>query len=456
MTERINDEFLEKIMTKSMLVDKQFLVLLANVFEPHYFTQSVVSKIFECAKKHLEEYNQIPPRDVIINTLNDENVSEFFEELDSIDFNVSQNYDYLISNSNIYLKDQAIKQALVDSVDIVESNGETAFIRQKIEDALAKDLLFDLGLPYFGMLGERLKRIFTASEIRIPTYFPLFDEYINGGFPALTLSVLVAQIHGFKSNTMANWASRQVLHGHNVVLLTLEMSQDMFAERFDSIFSNLDIGRMYQFDEQKKELVKRLKELKNQNNHGDIYIKQFPTGSCSVKDFRIYLRELKIRDIIPDIIYVDYINLMKSALKKSDDLYSSIKSVAEELRALSFEFGTPVVSVSQLNRAGGFVGFEELDFHYIAESMGVPATADFMAVLGKDEDKLIYENELGCKILKNRLGGRIGEVLNLYVDDKSLKMYDESEFDFWQQNSIGNTGRRRTEGNTGRRRTDET
>ncbi len=237
------------------------------------------------------------------------------------------------------------------------------------------------------------------------------------------------------SNVMTNFASRQVLHGHNVVMLSLEMSQDMNAQRMDSIYSLMDINRMY-FDLNQRVLIDRLTELKRNNlDRGELIIKHFPTGAASVRDFRVYLRELIIRGLDIDIIYVDYINLMKSAYKEYNNLYSSVKSVAEELRALSFEFETPVVSVSQLNREGSFVGFAELDFNYIAESMGLPATADFMTIMGIDQDRLIYENELHYKIVKNRLGGRVSEIDKFYYDKKTLKMYDALEQDLWVEDA---------------------
>jgi hypothetical protein len=134
---------------------------------------------------------------------------------------------------------------------------------------------------------------------------------------------------------------------------------------------------------------------------------------------------------MPSIVYVDYINLMKPAILKDGGLYGAGKAISEELRALSFEFGIPFVSVSQLNREGTFVGFEELDFNYISESMGVPATADFMSMMGADEDSLIYESELHNKIVKNRLGGRVGDTWKCYYDTRTLKIYDELEMDLW-------------------------
>jgi replicative DNA helicase len=438
----IDPERLEKFILKGCLVDKSFLVMVSNVFVPEYFQNEQISKIFKKVSEHFEEFQNIPNETIITSSFTEDRdiISSELSDIRRIDFDVSANFDYLVKNTNIYLKDQAIKKALVESINDVENQAPLDNIRKRIEDALCKDLKIDLGLSYFRELGERLRRIFTATDTRIKTYYPTLDELLNGGFPPFTLSVLVAKIHGFKSNTMANFAARQVLNGHNVVLLTLEMSEDMFAQRFDAIYSRLDINRIY-YGDQKRALQQRLLEIKRslavdaanltRGVKNDLYIKQFPTGAASVKDFRIYLRELKIRDIKPDIIYVDYINLMKSLYKKTDDLYGSVKSIAEELRALSFEFEAPVVSVSQLNREGTFVSLGDVGYNYISESMGVPATADFMSIFGIDENAWIYESELHSKIVKNRLGGRVGDIWKSYYDSRSLKMYDESELDMW-------------------------
>ena len=432
----VDPELLEKLIIKGCMLDKTFLILVSNVFVPEYFQNDRIAKIYNIISKHFEEFHSIPNETLIIGAGTTTDRQEIQSELDdirAIDFDLATNYDFLVKNTNTYLKDQAIKKALVDSVNIVENQGQIDNVRKQIEDALCKDLKVDLGLSYFKDLGERLTRIFTTTDVRIPTYFPSFDEYLNGGFPPLTLSILIAAVHGHKSSTMANFAARQVLHGHNVVLLTLEMSEDMFAQRFDAIYSHLDINRMYHGD-MKRDLVRRLQDVKRGVTN-DLYIKQFPPGTASVRDFRIYLRELKIRGIIPSIIYVDYINLMKSALTKAEDLYSSVKSISQELRAMSFEFEAPVVSVSQLNRAGSFVGFEEVSFNYISESHGVAGTADFMSIIATNEDLLIYKSELHNKIVKNRLGGRVGDVWKSYYDARSLKMYDETELDTWMNDA---------------------
>ena len=430
--ERLNSDFVERIILKGILSDKDFLILTSSVFEPEYFDDPNIGHAFKFCREYANEYNSVPSKDSVVNSSETpDEVRRIIDEAEQTDFDIAHSYEFLMNQSNDYLKEKALKLAIIESVDDVEDPERRNIIQHRIEQALIKDIKIDLGLKYFEQMGERLKRIFTASENRIPTYFPVFDELVNGGFPPYTFSVITAKIHGGKSNTMANFAARQVLNGHNAVVLTLEMSQDAFAQRFDGIYSGLDVNRIYLSERHKRDLVHKLKDIKDGEGRGELYIKQYPTGEASVLDFRIYLRELALRDIRIDIIYVDYINLMKTAYKTDKGMYSVIKRVSEELRALSFEFKCPVLSVSQLNREGFFVQFNELDFNYVAESMGIPATADFMAILGVDEEQMVYESEILYKITKSRIGGRVGHTEKFYLDKRSLKMYDSCELDDW-------------------------
>lgn len=198
MTERLNDDFLEKMIIKGALADKMFLILISNAFTKEYFQNETAGKIYGILSSHVEEFKTIPSIDVITNLIDETGIREYIDEANDINFDISSDYDFLIEQTNIYLKDQAIKKAMLDSVGVIDNHGNLDTIRQSVEDALCKDLKVDLGLDYFEQLGERLRRMFTATDVRIPTYYPKFDEFINGGFPALTLSVILAQIHGFK------------------------------------------------------------------------------------------------------------------------------------------------------------------------------------------------------------------------------------------------------------------
>lgn len=427
-------DYLYVCMLKGMMQDKNYAITVGSVFESRYFEDPGMVDVFEGIKSHIDTYGSLPGRDIIINSVDSDKrdgVVRMFEEADATDFNVSDNYDWLKIETNTYLKDRAIKDSIVQSVDIIDRGGNYEVVKKLVEDALCKDINIDLGLDYFGDMSERLRRVLTSSDNRVKTYYPSLDELFNGGFPPYTLNMMIAKVHGHKTNIMTNIIARQVQNNVRVGLATLEMSEDMYSQRFDANFTNLDINRIYHNASIKPQFIEGIREVKNNIGSGALYIKEYPTGKATVADFRRWLRELFMRGMEIDIFFCDYISLMKAELNHSGDMYKDGKAISEELRALGFEFGIPVVTVAQINRSGTFLDFESLDMNSIGESFGIPATADSMLVQGADAEDMVYKNELKWKCVKNRLGGRVGLIGKWYYDNRSLRIYDELEMDRW-------------------------
>jgi len=96
--------------------------------------------------------------------------------------------------------------------------------------------------------------------------------------------------------------------------------------------------------------IKRIRE----NTVGKLIVKEYPTASAGSGHFRHLINELRIkRNFIPDIIYIDYLNICSSSRIKAGsnvNSYTLIKAIAEELRGLAVEFNVPVVSATQTTR----------------------------------------------------------------------------------------------------------
>lgn len=441
--------FQEKMILKACLQNKFFSSLLYNVFDERNFDDPYISKLIRISLKHHREFNNLPSLDIILEKIGKEEkeLEPFKDIVDKslmLDVSVGEDNEkdlnYVIEETDKYIKKQALKNSIIDSVNIIGDDDkdltpdEYNKIKDKIESSLTNTIKKDIGLNYFDDMSERLKRVFNVEETKIPTYYQDFDEFINGGIGSYSLSIILAKVHGYKSTLISNIASRQVLNGKNVVIFSLEMSEDAYAQRHDAIFSSMDINRIYVSSNNRKKLLKTLIELKNDKTLGSLFIKQFPTGIATTNDFKVYLNEMKMRGFNFDIMFVDYMNLMKpTKSSKKGDMYTDVKGIAEELRALSYEYnGIPVISASQLNREGAMSDFSSVNMFYVSESLGVSATSDFMIILGLDESEVIYKSELHYKIAKNRFGGRVDETGKFYVDQKTLKIYDSSDLEEWK------------------------
>ncbi len=199
--QNINPQYLEQCMAKYLLVDKDYVVTISTIFEKHYFDSPELQEIFVIVRDHFNQHHDIPEIPIIVNTVpadKRERVERYLGELDTIALDLARNRPWILEQTDVYLKDKAIKDAIRKAVDIIDENENIHSIRSLVETALCKTINIDLGLNYFDQLGPRLTRMFTDETQRLKTYFPTLDDYINGGFPPKTLSVLVARIHGFK------------------------------------------------------------------------------------------------------------------------------------------------------------------------------------------------------------------------------------------------------------------
>jgi hypothetical protein len=142
---------------------------------------------------------------------------------------------------------------------------------------------------------------------------------------------------------------------------------------------------------------------------------------------RHLLDELKLKKkFVPDIIYIDYLNICTSSRIQSgnglSNTYVLVKSIAEELRGLSVEHGAPIVTATQTNREG----YDSSDpgLTDTSESFGLPATADLMFVLIQTE-ALEKQNLYMVKQLKNRYNDpAFHRKFVLGVDKPKMKIYD--------------------------------
>ncbi len=155
-----------------------------------------------------------------------------------------------------------------------------------------------------------------------------------------------------KTLVMCHQAAANLMFGKNVLYITMEMAEERIAERIDANLLDIsldDLSGMSLDTYQRK--IQRLKD----KTPGKLIIKEYPTGSANAGHIRYLLNDMKLKlDFVPDIVFIDYLNLCTSFRLKgaaASNSYTIIKSIAEELRGLAMEFDIPVVTATQANRS---------------------------------------------------------------------------------------------------------
>lgn len=231
---------------------------------------------------------------------------------------------------------------------------------------------------------------------------------------------------------MCHMAANNLLQGKNVLYITLEMADWKISQRIDANLLGVDLNDIKNMS--KKEFTSGINKIKGKTA-GKLIVKEYPPTSVGVGHFRHLLNELRLKkDFVPDVIYVDYINICLSERLKanySHGSYQYLKFVAEELRALAVVNSLPLISCTQFNRSGSTDSDPELDD--ISESFAIAMTVDFMAAIVNTEE-LEQLNQLLIKQLKNRYGDKSANKRFIVgVDRAKMRLYDINE-DFLTEN----------------------
>lgn len=208
-----------------------------------------------------------------------------------------------------------------------------------------------------------------------------------------------------KSLGLCHLAATYLQQGRNVLYVSMEMAEHMVAKRIDA--NLLDVS-MDDIDDGivTYSTYKTKMENLNKKGLGRLIIKQFPTGGASVNHINSLLNELWTKkQWKPEIIIVDYLGIMTSSRIKvfSENSYTLVKAIAEELRGLAIEHDVVVWSAAQTTRGGW--DSSDINMSDIAESAGLAATADFILAVMETED-LAEIGQQAFKQIKSRYGDK--------------------------------------------------
>jgi replicative DNA helicase len=144
---------------------------------------------------------------------------------------------------------------------------------------------------------------------------------------------------------------------------------------------------------------------------GQLIIKEYPTKSASTETIKQHIERLKKKGIDPDMIIVDYADLLRPTRTSAEKRYD-LESTYEEMRAIAQIYKCPVWTASQTNRSG--LNAEVITMEAISEAFNKCFVADFICSLSRTvQDK--QANKGRIFVAKNR-NGPDGLIFPVFVD----------------------------------------
>ena len=423
---------IETTILGNLLINEEYTRKVLPFLKNDYFTSNAEKTIHETIGDFVTKYNALPTKEALSIELqevkiNEEEFKETMELLDDISKDTEEYADlgWLLDSTEKFCQDKAIYNAVVESIGILDnqkSSQDKGLIPEILSDALSVSFDPHVGHDYLDDSDDRFE-FYHRVEEKIPFDLEYFNKITKGGLPQKSLNICLAGTGVGKSLFMCHVASACLSQNQNVLYITLEMAEEKIAERIDANMLDIAVDDLHALS---KDMYDRKIENLRKTTKGKLIVKEYPTASANVNHFRALLNELNLkRSFVPDIIFVDYLNICTSSRIRPGanvNSYTYIKSIAEELRGLAVENKIPIVSATQTTRSGYSntdVGLEDT-----SESFGLPATADLMFAIISTEQM----EELGqimVKQLKNRYNDpTVNRKFIVGIDRAKMRLFD--------------------------------
>ena len=428
---------IETTILGNLLINEEYTRKVLPFLKNDYFTSNAEKTIHETIGDFVTKYNALPTKEALSIELqevkiNEEEFKETMELLDDISKDTEEYADlgWLLDSTEKFCQDKAIYNAVVESIGILDnqkSSQDKGLIPEILSDALSVSFDPHVGHDYLDDSDDRFD-FYHRVEEKIPFDLEYFNKITKGGLPQKSLNICLAGTGVGKSLFMCHVASACLSQNQNVLYITLEMAEEKIAERIDANMLDIAVDDLHALS---KDMYDRKIENLRKTTKGKLIVKEYPTASANVNHFRALLNELNLkRSFVPDIIFVDYLNICTSSrIRPGSNVnsYTYIKSIAEELRGLAVENKIPIVSATQTTRSGYSntdVGLEDT-----SESFGLPATADLMFAIISTEQM----EELGqimVKQLKNRYNDpTVNRKFVVGIDRAKMRLFDVDQAD---------------------------
>ena len=421
---------IEKTILSHLVYNEAYARKTLPFIKDEYFQNLSDKVVYSLINEYVNKYNNTPTKEVLFLELNNKDgLSEnvFKESKRTIEDLQIDNTDikWLLDSTEKFCQEKAIYNAIMASIKILDDksgSSSTGAIPTLLSDALGVSFDVSIGHDYFLNADDRFD-FYHRKEEHIPFDLQYFNEITKGGLVRKTLNIALAGTGVGKSLFMCHCAANNLTQGKNVLYITMEMAEEKIAERIDANLLNVTVDELSIIP--KDVYDKKINRVK-EKTVGKLIVKEYPTASAGSSHFRHLLNELRIkRNFVPDVIYIDYLNICSSSRIKSGanvNSYTYIKAIAEELRGLAVEFNVPVVSATQTTRGG--YGNSDVELTDTSESFGLPATADLMFALISTEDMEAL-GQLMVKQLKNRYNDpTINKRFVVGIDRAKMRLYN--------------------------------
>ena len=390
---KYGQSFQSKVVS-ALLTDTKFLDTIGEITTPKFFENDANKWIISEILDYHNEYKKAPTLDVFKVQLskvdNDILKKTVIDQLKHVHTQIGNvDLDYIKNEFKDFCINQNLKGVILRSVDLLQA-GSYDRIKDLVDAAMKVGTETDLGLDYKNDFDERMEDL---NRSTVATNWKPINDLMDGGLGPGELGVIVAPSGVGKTWILTALGADAVRNGLSVVHYSMELSEHYVGARYDTVFTQIPSTDLKEKKDQVKSKIESLQ--------GKLLIKYFPPKGVSVRKLNQHIEKMIATGNKPDLIIVDYADLLLSDSNKADSTYAEQGGVYIDLRGMGGHLEIPIWTASQTNRSA--IDSEVIEADKIADSYAKVMNADFiMSWSRKSKDKL--NDTARAHIMKNRFG----------------------------------------------------
>lgn len=398
----------QKLLIEYLISSTDTFALCQNIVVPDYFDPEFRQSV-AFIKEYYDEYSATP-NPAQIN-------AEAGIQFETHDIQPDE-IKYCSAEIEKFCKHSAMRKAS-NALPALITEGKYAEAEEMVKNAVMVSLTNELGLRYFEDVDARLQRMLNENPTA-PTNWDDIDDALFGGISRKEMLLVSANSGGGKSLVLANLGFNFISNGLNVLYISLELSEDVVAQRFDTMFTG--ISRKV-WKDNVEEISTRI--TKEGENNGILDIIQMPSGTTAYQ-IRAYLKEFNLHyGMMPDMLILDYLdNMSPNERVSADNVFEKDKRSSEQLRQIGVDYNMFIATASQLNRSA--VGAVDHDHSQIAGGISKINVADVYWSIVFNES-LRAMGKIIFILQKTRNSDGLGKQIHLKWLPKYLRIVNEDD-----------------------------
>lgn len=289
---------------------------------------------------------------------------------------------------------------------------------EKIKELEQKYLIRDNIVSISSQTDELVLDYFNKWESKpIKTYYPQVDNKIGHLFGGDVIIVAGATGMG-KTCFLLNLLTNMAENGIKVLLFSLEMPLKQLQNRIIASKTGINSDKFRKFTLQNYE-IKKYSDFAMSEEFKKLQIEVCTKYDLTVSDIRNIVSSSDA-----DIVFIDYLGLIKSDIKGS--VYEQVSAISRELKLIANEVNKPFVVAQQLNRIKNDRKIKKPMLSDIRDSGKIEQDADTILFVYRDAyyNQAAKNDSMTIIVSKSRhTGGKCD--LQLHYNPETQKITDK-------------------------------